>query len=133
MAIGRLSIPEGVDLPDPSEMHLAVAHLLVERFTEVQMLPSGVYDVTPEIWTKHTHTHEVTVFDNGQGRYRITPRDESVGYHEFWEGVSSEFHRGGRQVGINERTPLSIIGGGHPNKKTLQLFGFVMYVPEPDR
>jgi hypothetical protein len=132
MAIGRLSIPDGTPIPGPEDatgVDAVISRLFIERFAEIELLATGDYDVTPEIWTKHTHIHEVTVFDNGQGRYRMTPRDADVGYQEFWRDVSSKIHLGGRQVGINDRYPLSIIGGGHPNKPTLQIFGLVVYLP----
>lgn len=85
--------------------------------------------MTPKIWTKNLHNHELTVLDNGQGLYRIYPRDPEFGFIESASETGiTNFRRGGRVNDVNAEQPVAVMGGGHPKKGELQMFGFIIYL-----
>ncbi len=133
MSIHRLDIPEGVVLPTqprPDGLELLVADVLTSHFAELVHLGQGQYDVTPRLWTDNTHRHELTVFDNGEGMYRMYPRRGSAGVISGSEGGIASFHAGGAQQPVNAEQPLTIIAGGHPVSRDLRVFGLIAYLPE---
>lgn len=125
----RLEIPDGEPLPgDASQLHAVMAQILITHSADLETLRSGAYDITPRIWTRNTHRHELTVFDNGEGIYRILPITENVGYHVASNAGINPYAEGGRTQPLNATQPLHIIGGGHPRKSELQIFGLILYV-----
>lgn len=129
MSIARLSFPEGAPLPtNPNTLHVEVAKLVVANSGDLELLPQGDYDITPEIWTRNTHNHLLTVLDNGEGRYRMAPRESTFGYQMAESEGLGHFQEGGRQQHIDSNNPIVILGGGHPTKPDLQLFGIVVYL-----
>lgn len=128
--IHRLSMPAGIPLPhEANNFEQALGELLIAHMPGVVTLDPGVYDVTPKVWTKHTHNHEVTVLDNGEGLYRITPRYAGSGYTL---SPSQEFRRGGKVQPINAEQPLAVLAGGYPHKRELQVFELFAYVTQPE-
>jgi hypothetical protein len=128
--IARLAVAEGHPLPERAEeFHQATGELLLSKMDELELLMPGEYDVTPKIWTKNTHNHELIVLDNGEGIYRLHPRDEGVGTLEYApEADSGTYKAGGRQQRINAGNPFAVIAGGHPTKHKLQIFGIIAYL-----
>lgn len=128
--ISRLEFPDGIDLPlDPNTMQAKVAGIVVARLADLELLDQGIYDVAPKIWTKNLHNHELTVLDNGQGLYRIYPRDPEFGFIESASQTGmTNFRRGGRVNDVNAEQPVAVIGGGHPKKRELQMFGLIIYL-----
>lgn len=126
--ITRLEFPDGIDMPrDPNQLNSECRKLLIAHVVELEFLETGVYDITPKIWTENTHAHELTVLDNGEGLYQMYPKDSEVGFTETAGGLSS-FKRGGRMNPIDAEKPLHIVGGGHPNKPFLYIFGLIVYI-----
>src|SRR5450631_3472996 len=106
--ISHLAIPEGFEMPiDASLLHQALAEILVANRAELEYMQTGVYDVTPKIWTKNTHNHELTVLDNGEGLYRLYPKDSTVGVVEPANGEFGPFKKGGRVTAVNSEQPIS--------------------------
>lgn len=102
---------------------------MMANTVDLEYLTTGVYSVTPSIWTKHTHNHELTVLDNGEGLYRIYPRDPKVGFVESAiEGGMTPFRQGGRVNLINAEQPLAIVAGRHPDKRQLQIFSLIAHL-----
>ncbi len=130
MSIGKLEIQDGAPLPKyPKTLHIALAQLLIERGEDdFEVLSSGVYDVTPSIWTKHNHDHELTVLDDGEGIYRVLPRNKSAGFVTATHPGISGFRPGGTQNRINESNPFAVIAGGHPEKEEVQIYALIAYL-----
>jgi len=129
--IAKLTIAEGVPLMlEPDILHLALGELLVANRHDLEYLQPGVYDITPKIWTTHTHNHELVVLDNGEGLYRIFPRDANVGSQETSRSVLTSFRLGGRQMPINAKNPRAVIAGLNPAKQEPQIFGIIAYLLE---
>lgn len=129
MAIAKLEIREGSPLlAEGKDLRSAVGKLLVARFRELELLRPGVYDVTPAIWTKNNHDHELTVFDNGEGLYKVLPKADDAGLLTVTQKGLEPYKPGGQQNPINNGNPIAIIGGGHPSKEGLHIFGLITYL-----
>lgn len=113
---------------DPVEFMTAPAELILTKLQELELLVPGDYDVTPRIWTRNTHTHELTVFDNGEGLYRLRPKDEQVGTVIMEGSTTGPVQPGGNNQPINADHPWAIIAGGHPKKQGIHIFGLIAYL-----
>ena len=128
--INRLSIPEGSPMPqDMSQLNRALAELIVGRADHIVTLAPGVYDLTPKLWTKNNHRHELTVLDNNTGVMRMLPRTPEAGYIEVDDQVISTAP-GGRMQVIDDDNRLAILAGGHPDSPLLHIFELIMYAPD---
>ena len=128
--INRLSIPEGSPMPrDMSQLNMAIAELIVGRADDIVTLSPGVYDLTPKLWTKNNHLHELTVLDNNTGVMRMLPRTPEAGYIELDDQAIST-GAGGRMQVIDDNNRLAILAGGHPDSPLLHIFELIMYAPE---
>lgn len=130
--IARIEFADGIELPrNPETLHHDIGGLLLANIDYSEILTPGAYDITPAIWTKHASNHELVVFDNGEGLYRMFPRYQDVGFIESDDtGKMSAFRRGGRQQPLNEDQPLAVVAGGHPTKRTLQIYNLLAYLPQ---
>jgi len=127
--IARLTIAEGVPLPlDSDVLHGVIGELLLVNALAIEYPQAGVYDITPKIWTKNTHNHELVVLENGEGLYRIFPRDANVGFQELSQTGPTHFRFGGRQNPINAENRIAVIAGGHPTKRMPQIYGIIAYL-----
>lgn len=127
MSIERLTVHEGFLLADPERLPKALGELLLERAQDVERLNPGEYVVTPKVWSKNTHEHELVVLENGEGMYRVRPKDERSGYIQLTADGITGFGRGGREQPINDKSPLIVISGGHPHARGIHIFGLVFY------
>jgi hypothetical protein len=135
--INRLSMPDGEPLPQTQDQFMqAIGELLTAHAQDVVTLEPGVYNVTPKVWTKNTHDHELTVLDNGTGLYRIYPKYSDAGYHLFDpdntpSGTLPEVTPGGRVQPLDDQNRIAIVAGGHPRKTDrLQMFEILFYTPQ---
>lgn len=126
--ISRIEIPNGIEIVDLYDAPYALARIAIEHDIPPEVLTTGTYDVTPKIWTRHTHKHEVTVLDNGEGLYRMYPREDNVSITEYLGGEGLGTRSGGRVNPINADTPVAAVLGGHPFKKGLYVFGIFTFV-----
>jgi hypothetical protein len=129
--ISHLPMPEGVELPrDASAMRADLGKLIIAHSLDLEILKPGVYDITPRIWTRNNHQHEVIVLDNGTGLYRMIPKTEDVGTVERTPEGTFPYTPGGHANIINEENPVVIVAGGHPTKSETQVFDMVLYTPD---
>jgi len=133
--IARLEFPEGVPfaspdvLADRAALAAMVMGIIVENSADFTFPDPGVYDVTPKIWTRHLHEHELTVLDNGRGLYRMIPRSNDVGVYDGRTDNPLQFRPGGSSTHLGPEEPIVLITGNHPRRAGLQLFGLVSYFP----
>jgi hypothetical protein len=129
MPISRLSLPEGEPLPkELSNLHLVAANIILNNLSEVKLVDPGEYDLTPRIWTKNVFNHELTVFDDGTGLYRILPKSDDAGAIEATKKSISSFEKGGRQYFINDNHPLAVVAGNHPVKQEPTIFEIIIHL-----
>lgn len=126
--ISHIEIPNGIEIVDLNDASYALARIALENDIQPVVLPTGTYNVTPKIWTRHTHIHEVTVLDNGEGLYRMYPREDNVSITEYLGGEELGTRSGGRVNPINADSPQAAILGGHPHKKGLYVFGIFTFI-----
>jgi len=128
--IAKVEFPDGIELPsDPAKIQADVIRMMIEHENDIETMPTGVYDITPIIWTRNTHNHELTVLDNGQGLYRIFPKVENAGLLQtVATGGLGGFKKGGILNPINKESPLAIVAGGHPHKPRAQIFGVIAHL-----
>jgi hypothetical protein len=131
MSIAELKIPDGEPLPTGSivAMRAVAVELMIARTSELSLLGPGQYDITPDIWTKHLHNHELVVLDDGTGLYRMHPRHDDSGLAQVSPG-GTRMKQGGQNTLIDRKNPLAIVAGGHPRKPDLQMFGLIAYLGE---
>lgn len=115
----------------PESLHAALGEILLSVTAsglEVVTVHPGEYDVTPEIWSTHKFNHQLLVHDNGKGTLRMFPRSSSSAVVEVRApGLWSE-KLGGRVTYIDERQPIGVVSGGHPDRPgTLNIFEMILY------
>jgi hypothetical protein len=121
-----LPLPEGEPMSDqPWREPQEYASLVMRHVFDIQLLQPGVKDVTPEIWSKSSPRHELTVLENGEGLHRVLPGQISVGSAEILPPIISSFIRHRLITNINRDHPLLTINGGHPRKHRMQVFGII--------
>jgi hypothetical protein len=127
--ISKIEIPDGIDMPvEPDILYASVLGIVTAQFAELVLLEEGVYDVTPRIWTKNLHDHELGVLSDGNGMYRTIPKGPNFGFFAS-SGRRDEtvFNHGGITTPIHQGQPIAIIGGRHPTKDGLHIFGLIVH------
>lgn len=127
MTIERISFPDGIKLE--SDPHEQTLRIIREHEELVNPLPEGDYDLTPSWWTKHLHTHKLTVLSDGTGIYRPIPRDSDVGLGDL---VMKEFKKGGAVIRIPGDQMMIMVGGSTKDLKDLGLYEVILYAPGPN-
>lgn len=126
--ISYLEFPDGTPLElNADRLQQSVGELIVANAVDLQLLEVGVYDITPKIWTKNTHNHQLDVLDDGTGLYSLFPKDSGVGFMRSDTGMRIE--SGGTTNIINGENPLAVVAGGHKSKAKPQIFGIIAYLP----
>jgi hypothetical protein len=88
--------------------------------------PEGSYDVSPS--PQSAHRHELVVFDNGTGLYRVIPRDNTPGF-------TVTDHDGAQKTGGNTyqlgegNLPFMVVGYMAIN--SIEVYGIILYNPGP--
>ena len=127
MTIERISFPDGIKFEN--NPHQQLLRLIHEHEELVVPLAEGDFDLTPSWWTKHLHTHRLTVLADGTGLYRPVPRDRDVGLGD-WK--TKEFKKGGTVIRIPGDQGLVMVGGPLKSLKDLGLYEIIFYVPGPN-
>lgn len=127
MTIKRIHSDNGIEFKSKNELAKVVKRELKNKAPEPELLGPGFYNLTPKVWTRHLHNHQLIVHENGTALYLTIPREEGVG---IAERESREFREGGRKVAIPEEVPLIMIAGPKSGKGG-KIFLFEMVYWEP--
>lgn len=115
VTIGIIEFKDGLEVDlTPEVLHERIGSLIRENITSLELLPEGNYNVTPSWWKKHTHNHHLTVLDNGNGVYRMTPRESGVG---FLASDTREYSSGGTNVKLPEDQNVAVVAGPSINRR----------------
>lgn len=126
--IASLEFPDGHDMPAPTSLRQHVRDIIVASIDDLIVLDPGTYDITPKLWTRNTHAHELVVLDNGTGLYRLIPKYDDSGSANLTRSGSQTFQRGGRTSVINAENPQVLVAGGHSTKRGLHIFNILTYL-----
>ncbi len=125
-------VPDGLEMPMGDETKEFIGRLLIAHIDDFQPLFSGTYDITPDIWTKNTYLHKLTVLFNGQGIYRLIPRFPNVGIAVPHANDRLVYEHGGSEQYINQQFPTAIVAGGNPTKPGVHLYRAICYLDLSD-
>jgi len=134
MSVRLLELQDGLPLPkDQGSILSLLVQLSKTHEDDFTVLDAETYDVTPKILGNNTPIHEITVFDDGTGLYRIYPRQLGDMGHLAVEvaGESSRasYAETGTQQEINAEWPLHIIGNINVSRQETRMFGIIAYLP----
>jgi hypothetical protein len=130
MTIERFHSEEGFSLDPNRSPEDQIMQTVAANITSLQTLPEGDYNLTPAWWTKHLMIHNLTVLENGNGIYKMLPRDNDVGTIEIDPRKIMNQHKpGGRIVHLPQDQEMIVIGGPLKDRKTLGVYEVIFHVP----
>lgn len=129
--IRRVSAPDGHPVEDLTKLRETVGEMLSSAHSSgirIVTLAPGEYDLTPQIWTRNSYTHHVTVLNDGTANYKMLPKHHDS---ELFECSDREIIRkvGGKIIRIFDGQPVTFVSGGHPTKPGLNIFELILHAP----
>lgn len=133
MAIGRLHYPDGEFLsPFGGDWVKAFDEVLHRDIGALVIMRTGTRMITPEPWTKHTHEHYVTVYEDGTGLYHHIPRKGTGAITTLGINMTAdELARMSDAMPLDGEHPNNFpLIGPHPTHQDMRLWSCVMFVPD---
>jgi len=131
MTIERLHSEDGYPVDSSKPLLGQIKRILISNQTKIEALPEGDYNLTPKWWTKHLMNHELTVLENGNGIYRMIPRNNRVGTADLDKQGLNKFEAGGKTIQLPQDDEVAVVGGPLKDGKTLGAYEIMFYIPGP--
>lgn len=128
MTIGRVRIEGGFSVRRDDRFIDKIINKATDDNLKVEILPEGTYDVTPPLPAETFYRHELVVFGNGGGLYRLFPKE--VDAISVMVGEDRVMQSGGRQVNIPKDSGVMVISTRDPQcEGNMLVHGILVHKP----
>lgn len=110
MSIHRISLEQGIDLPQPEIFDQRIGELILNPPVESVLLAPGEYDLNPLQAKRLAYSHQLIVHPDGRGLYRAIPRDSSK-LLNMTTASGSRNQRGGLVANLPEDRAIAVVAG----------------------